>query len=322
MMVLLSRLATDKHGKHIPIADFQPKHSKKPHEESTETAEHDGGARERKSHGLIPSILKSLRLVGQVIGAVVDAVLLSQGIRSEVKTLLKPSRGPFGVRKILALPSLPLSAFKSLKSKVPGATVNDVVLSVLGGGLHRYLKLRNDPAANSSSLQLHANVPFSLPRPMSASPLDSEFEAMHNLWTLLRVPLPAGVFPSPLDRLRAAKKIADNLKNSPTAIVNKFIAETVGDLLDPKKFEAFATNAMLSSSVLFTNVPGPQFELYIAGEPILEVRGAFPVFASTVAVVSYNHQVLITFSVSPAVVPGDAEFLDCFQQEFDAVLSA
>ena len=194
-----------------------------------------------------------------------------------------PSPTPFNVapgpHRRLAVVHAELAEFKEVKAAL-GGTVNDVVLAVTAGGLAHFLRARGAP---TTGLGLRACVPVSVRGEGSG--------ALGNQITIMMAPLPVDVS-DPVERLARVRAVMDGLKESKQALGAQAIAG-MQDFAPPTIF-AQASRLQFSSrmySLLVTNVPGPQFPLYVLGR---RMRSIFPVpflageRALAVAIMSYD----------------------------------
>lgn len=157
----------------------------------------------------------------------------------------------------------PLADFRAIRAAL-GGTINDAVVTVMTGGLRRFLITRGvDPAEE----QITALCPVSL---RSAS----EKAALGNRLAMLLVPLPVGE-PDPVRRMAAVRATIDRLKERKQAVGADFLLSLVG--FAPATLHALASRASIRAigfNTVITNVPGPQLPLYCLGSRLLE---AFPV---------------------------------------------
>jgi diacylglycerol O-acyltransferase len=175
-----------------------------------------------------------------------------------------------------------LEDFKEVKNAF-GGTVNDVVLTVVTGALRDWLHSRG---VRTEGLELRALVPVS-------TRTKEESGALGNRITVMRGPLPVYIG-DPIARLRAVKAAMDGLKESKQAVgaevltgVQSFAPPTV--LAQASRLN-FSTRLF---NLIVTNVPGPQFPLYVRGREMADV---FPIaflpkgHALAVAIMSYHGQ--------------------------------
>lgn len=175
-----------------------------------------------------------------------------------------------------------LEDFKEVKNAF-GGTVNDVVLTAVTGALRDWLHSRG---VRTEGLELRALVP------VSTRSKDEQGE-LGNRITVMRGPLPVYIA-DPVARLRAVKAAMDGLKESKQAVgaevltgVQSFAPPTV--LAQASRLN-FSTRLF---NLIVTNVPGPQFSLYVRGR---EMEDVFPIaflpkgHALAIAIMSYNGQ--------------------------------
>jgi diacylglycerol O-acyltransferase len=191
-----------------------------------------------------------------------------------------PLNVPIGPHRRLSFVRNDLEDFKAVKNAF-GGTVNDVVLSVVAGGLRSWLRARG---VRTEGLELRALVPVSVRSSDQHGDLGNRIVAM-------RAPLPVYV-EDPVARLRVVRQAMDGLKQSKQAIGAAAI--TGLEALAPPTILAQASRLQFSTrlfNLLVTNVPGPQFPLYVLGR---ELQDTFPVAflpenqAMAIAVMSYH----------------------------------
>jgi WS/DGAT/MGAT family acyltransferase len=187
---------------------------------------------------------------------------------------------PIGPHRRLTFVRNDLADFKRIKDAL-GGTVNDVVLAVVAGGLRAWLR---DRGVRTEGLELRALVPVSIRT-------DDQHGHMGNRIVAMRGPLPVYV-EDPVARLRVVRQAMDGLKESKQAVGAEVI--TGLEALAPPTILAQASRLQFSTrlfNLLVTNVPGPQFPLYVLGRELLDL---FPVAflpenqALAVAIMSYN----------------------------------
>ena len=175
-----------------------------------------------------------------------------------------------------------LEDFKIVKNAF-GGTVNDVVLAVVAGALRSFLISRG---GRTEGLELRALVPVSVRT-------EGEHHQMGNRIVVMRGPLPVYIA-DPVQRLRFVSRAMDGLKESKQALGAEVIAGAQN--FAPPTILAQASRLNFSTrlyNLIVTNVPGPQFPLYVLGREILE---AYPVaflpenHALAIAIMSYNGQ--------------------------------
>ena len=149
-----------------------------------------------------------------------------------------------------------LATFKQIKDVV-GGTVNDAVLTVVAGALGRHLRARGH---HTAGLELRALVPVSVRLSEQAHEAGNHVAAV---WA----PLPVGET-DPLAALRRVHGAMEHVKATHEAVG----AQTLTELTDFAPPTLMSQAARLQArqrlfNVVVTNVPGPQFPLYLRGPP-------------------------------------------------------
>jgi diacylglycerol O-acyltransferase / wax synthase len=191
-----------------------------------------------------------------------------------------PLNVEIGPHRRLAFVRCELEQFKLVKNEF-GGTVNDVVLAVVSGALKDWLRSRG---VRTEGLELRALVPVSIRGSEQQGQLGNQLAAM-------RGPLPVYV-EDPVARLRVVKAAMDGLKESKQAVGAEVLTSMQN--FAPPTILAQASRLNFSTrlfNLIVTNVPGPQFPLYILGRELLDL---FPVaflpqkHALAIAIMSYN----------------------------------
>jgi diacylglycerol O-acyltransferase / wax synthase len=176
-----------------------------------------------------------------------------------------------------------LDDFKQIKNGL-GGTVNDVVLTAVAGALGEWLRSRG---VRTEGLELRALVPVSIRA-------ETDHGALGNRIAAMRGPLPVYAR-DPVERLRIVRESMQDLKESKQALG----AEIISGVQDfaPPTLLAQASRLNFSTrlfNLIVTNVPGPQFPLYLLGREMLEIvpMAFLPEdHAVAIAIMSYNGKV-------------------------------
>jgi diacylglycerol O-acyltransferase / wax synthase len=191
-----------------------------------------------------------------------------------------PLNVPIGPHRRLLFVRGELSDYKLVKDAF-GGTVNDVFLAVVAGALRAWLRSRG---VRTEGLELRALVPVSIRA-------RDEHHQLGNRIAVMRGPLPVYV-EDPVARLRVVKAAMDGLKESKQAVGAEVL--TSMQSLAPPTILAQASRLNFSTrlfNLIVTNVPGPQFPLYVLGRRLEDL---FPVaflprdHALAVAIMSYD----------------------------------
>jgi diacylglycerol O-acyltransferase / wax synthase len=194
-----------------------------------------------------------------------------------------PMNVDIGPHRRLAFVRGELEQFKIVKNAF-GGTVNDVVLAVVAGALKDWLRLRG---VRTEGLELRALVPVSIRASEHQGQLGNQLAVM-------RGPLPVYV-EDPVARLRVVKAAMDGLKESKQAVGAEVLTSMQN--FAPPTILAQASRLNFSTrlfNLIVTNVPGPQFPLYLLGREMQEI---VPIaflpenHALAIAIMSYNGNV-------------------------------
>ncbi len=229
---------------------------------------------------IVRGVRAALRGPRQVLRGLVDT-----GKFLEVATKAPPT--PFNVEigphRRLAFVRSDLGDFKRVKD-THGGTVNDVVLSVVTGALGNYLRARGH---DTEGLELRAMVPVSVRA-------TEEHGALGNRISAMMAPLPVWC-EDPVQRLRLMSETMGDLKGSGQAVG----AEILTRLTDFAPTTIASQAARLQPAQRFfnlvvTNVPGPQFPLYVLGRRMESIFPLVPLArrqALCVGIMSYDGQI-------------------------------
>lgn len=239
------------------------------------------------------------------VGADSAATLAMMALRSpDPQTKL---RGELGITKRAVWSDpLDLAEVKSVGRALNG-TVNDVLMTTVAGALRRYLI---DHEQEIDGLNIRAFVPVNL------RPLDAPLE-LGNRFGLIFPTLPIGTA-DPHERFLETRRSMLQIKDSPEAVVAYGVLNALG--MTPVDIESVFLDFFGSkSSLVLTNVPGPQFQLYLAGSPLREIMAWVPQSAGLamgVSILSYNGQVMIGVTTDAGLIPDPERIVENVMVEF------
>lgn len=189
------------------------------------------------------------------------------GVRSVLDMGARPA-SPFDVQigpnRRFAIADTPLQRLKDVKNAL-GGTVNDVVLTAVGGALHELLRARKEPTRGRT---LRVMVPVSV--------RGANDPAFGNRVAPALVDIPVGSM-GPKRRLAEVRKGTEHLKSSMMALSADAIiglgAYAPGGLL-----AAAARAASLGPffNLVVSNIPGPQQPMYLAGARMVASYPSLP----------------------------------------------
>ncbi len=218
---------------------------------------------------------------GRIAGAAIEGLgAAGSFLRTGLSAPRSPINCSIGPYRRFGWVRTDLDDLKRVKN-VAGGTVNDVVIAAVSGGLGRYLRGRGHSTAG---LEMRAMVPISV----RAS---DEHGALGNRVSAMMAPLPVWR-EDPTDRLNAVSATMRHLKSSGQAVGASLLTDVTN--FTPPTIAAQA--ARLQSRQRFfntvvTNVPGPQFPLYLLGRELLDIFPMVPLAANQAVcfgIMSYN----------------------------------
>ena len=173
-----------------------------------------------------------------------------------------------------------LEDVKAIKNQL-GGTVNDVVLATVAGALGRHLRRRGQ---KTDGLELKAMVPVSVRSDLERGELGNRVAAM-------MAPLPVWC-QEPLARLDLVREQMKDLKEGSQAVGAQVLTDMSG--FAPPTVMSQAARLMSRQrffNLVVTNVPGPQFDLYLMGRRMVEPFPMVPLARNQglgIAIMSYN----------------------------------
>ncbi len=203
--------------------------------------------------------------------------------------------------------------------RVHGGTVNDVILATLSGAIRAWFMTRAESVA--AGRRLRALVPMSV--------IDEELEptslGSQVVGHLVDLPIGEG---SPVVRLHQVSYALRVHSETGRAVAADRIAGVAG--FAPTTFHALGSRVAFeeaggSVNLVITNVPGPQFPMYLAGAEMVEtypVPPLLPGFSLSVGVTSYDGAVYYGISADRDALP-DIEVLgQCVREALDELVDS
>jgi WS/DGAT/MGAT family acyltransferase len=218
----------------------------------------------------------SLALAGDVMRGMASASSLVRPLGSSSLV------GSVGPHRTWSWAHVRLTDVKTVRSSF-GGTVNDVVLTIVAGGLRDLLESRDERVEDRT---IRALVPVSVRRPGEKGVYNNRVSAMF-------AELPVGLT-DPVERLGAVRLQMDGLKKSKQAVAGDVLTSLTG--FAPAMLLALGARIAARSPSLgvqtgVTNVPGPQEPLYTLARRLLESFPYVPVIGTvrtSIAIFSYD----------------------------------
>jgi WS/DGAT/MGAT family acyltransferase len=197
--------------------------------------------------------------------------------------------GPISPHRRWCTRQIPLDDAKKIRAEL-GGTVNDAVLAAVTAGYRHLLTTRGGELRDDTVIR--TAVPVSVRTTDERGRLDNRISAV-------LVNLPVGVG-DPLERLRRIREQTDDIKRSEQAVSAQAVTR-LADAPAAAALMSLASRAPLRLrqdlvQTITTNVPGPDFPLYVMGRKVLELHPYVPIGGAVrvaTAILSYNGQLHI-----------------------------
>lgn len=223
-----------------------------------------------------------------------------------------PINGELGPHRVFDWLNVSLDDVKAIRRALD-CTVNDVVLTIVTGAFREYLTHRR---MRPEELDFRVQAPVSVRSDEERGKLGNRVSG----W-LIRLPLDES---DPLRQLARINETTRELKETHQALGAEIIL-SVMDMMPNSLVSLGAQAAAGTMNSIVTNVPGPQFPLYILGAEMLGMYPQVPLLANVglgIALVSYNGRVCWGFNADLGLVPDLPVFVDMVRASFEALADA
>lgn len=202
-------------------------------------------------------------------------------------------------------------AFADLRaaSKAGGGTINDVFMTVVTRGLHRYHQRHGSPVPG-----LRVNMPINLRT-------GTEDAQGGNRWVPARVVLPVDV-PDVQEHMRALQPVLRQAVNEPALMLSDQVYRLLVRL-PTAAATSLSAGLMKGTDFAATNLPGPPMAVYFAGAKVLALlpfapRGGAGV---NIAMMTYNGRAQFAVNIDERAVPDPDELIGDLKAAMDEVLA-
>jgi diacylglycerol O-acyltransferase len=213
-----------------------------------------------------------------------------------------------------------LADLKSIRLAVPGSTINDVVLTVCGGALRKYLSRHGELPDDS----LVAWVPINARR---RSELGSDGPGNH--LTSMTVPICTDI-DDPIERLKLVMTATKKSKAAKAGVSARVMTDLSQHV--PAATQVLAGRLVLRTgaaarmcNLFISNVPGPQVPLYMNGAEQVGFYGMAPLVNGMglfIATPSYNGQISFSVTSTKEVLPDMRFFVSCLNKSLSEMRRA
>ena len=267
--------------------------------------------------------LKLLETVGTLVPGIIRAIRLTGEHAGEPKSTAFNTRFNHRVSAFRVTDAivLDLATVKALKNAVGEATVNDVIVSVVGGGLRKYLQAKGELPESS----LVCGAPINVRAERNSSSIGNQVGMMTiNMATDVD---------DALQRLHAVSEHARESKAYSSALGTSTMLElsqglwpsVIGIGMRVATLAAVSSDMPLQVHTVVSNVPGPQVPLYLAGArlhmlmgmgPILDMMGLFH------GVISGAGKITVNFVCCREMLPDPGFYRQCLEEAWSELEQA
>lgn len=263
------------------------------------------------------SLAKHLLEALPAIGRAVKDSLPAVGTRPTVPDTR--FNAPVSTRRVMHAEGVPLEQLRAARQRVPGATVNDVLLAVCGGGLRQWLKARGELPAES----LVAMVPVNTRD-------QDEAGVGGNRLAVMFLPIGSHI-DDPVERLREVRKASHRAKSG-EATLDPRLASAITRHVPalPMALAArlmtgldLASHGLRLCNCTLSNVPASRGELKLGPAKLIYTAGNGPLLDGMGLIISFHSlegQVNICVTSCPEMVPDPESLCREFVRQLDQLL--
>ncbi len=263
--------------------------------------------------------LRFARILGEAAPPMIRAALESALRRDDDAAPAEVPRtrfnGSVSPHRVFEASSFSLADIKQIRKCVEGCTVNDVILSIVGGALRRYLEQHLELPLET----LSAFAPISTRRPeemgQAGNQVSGMFVALH---TDER---------NPVRRLEKVYRTTQSSKEMTKAVGARTmtdVTQTMPGALAGLSGRLIARTGLMSSvrpvaHCVVSNVPGPQVPFYFTGAKMVACFGlGLPMEGIGLfhAVLSYDGNITVSVTACREQMPDPGFYAECLEASF------
>lgn len=226
-----------------------------------------------------------------------------------------------GPHRVFDAVTFDLAEVRQMKSAIEGATVNDVMVSVCGGALRKYLQAKDELPDES----LVAMAPISVRD-------EHKRRSEGNLLSIMSLPVRSDV-EGPLERLQAVHDESVDAKRFTfaagpeigMALADFIPSTTTGMLAKAYGRLRVAERVPPSFNTVITNVPVGNIPLYSMGSKMVAYFGLGPVFHGVglfQSLIGYGGKITVNVVSCRDMMPDPAFYCDCLNEAYEELKAA
>ena len=229
--------------------------------------------------------------------------------------------GKVSPHRVFDAVSFDLAEIKAIKNSVPGATVNDAAITIVGGALRKYLEHHDELPQDSLAAMAPVNVRT-----------EDEKGTGGNIVSAMTVQIRSDIA-DPMERLLAVHEGTREAKEYNNAIGAKAMTDYtqfIPSMLTAQAARLASQWGLMSRmkpnfNCVITNVPGPQIPLYTVGAKMVANYGTGPVqdgLGLFHVISSYCGEMSISATACRDMMPDPAFYTQCIVESFEELKAA
>jgi diacylglycerol O-acyltransferase / wax synthase len=225
-----------------------------------------------------------------------------------------PWNKPISGKRRAAVTEMSFQEVRGIRSAV-GGTVNDVMLTIIGGALGRYLR---DHGVKTPGMTLRLMIPVNVRA-------EGEKGALGNRVSMMLPELPVGIV-DPVECLAAVRAEMERLKSRNQASAFESLMRVATNL--PAVYHALAGSGGVpagGANLVCTNVPGPMIPLYAVGHRMLAHYPLVPLAGDLgigVGITSFDKSLYLGIMSDPTIIDDVEVIAKYCAEEFKALRQA
>lgn len=246
---------------------------------------------------------------------------LSRGRLQRVKHIPRTRfNGSVSPHRVFNAINVSLDEVKEIKNALPGATVNDAAIAIVGGALRSYLQAHDELPENSLAAMAPINVRA------------EDDSTGGNIVSTMTVKIRSDIG-GPMERLQAVHESTRDAKELNNAIGARAMTDYTQFVPSMLTAEAARLSSRLGLTsrispqynCVITNVPGPPVPIYSTGAQMVATYGTGPVVDGLGlfhAIGSYCGRFMLSATSCRVMMPDPGFYGECLQASFDELLAA
>jgi diacylglycerol O-acyltransferase / wax synthase len=267
--------------------------------------------------------VRFLEAVGHLVPSVIRANRTAADSHPEPKAPAVKTRfnGKVSSYRVTDTIIMDLATVKAIRNATGNATVNDIIVSIVGGGLRKYLQARDELPDTSLSCGAPINVRA-----------DRNSDSIGNQVGMMTIDMATDI-EDPIERLQAVSAHAQQSKTYSSALGAGAMMElsqglwpqVLGLSMRAATLAAASSDLPMPLHTVVSNVPGPQIPLYLAGARMHLLMGLGPIMDSMGlmhAAISGAGMITINFVSCREMLPDPGFYRECLQAAYDELEAA